>query len=166
MKELPNEHQLFYSKDGTDWIPSVYGERWIDEKCEGWLYKHLTFSERELIENPPPTNEEIINQNLRSAKALRYQNIVKDILVHQVFWQVRSSEDLVNIQDVIDEAEFQNLPEDATVTFRLADNTWRPTTAQELKEVKSSYRLRKQEIFRQFEAWDMTDKLTPFEVVL
>jgi hypothetical protein len=125
----------------------------------------------EWVEGSWATNESVkesykIRQNIDAAKVLRDQKITEGIFVHSAPWQVRTAEDLVNIQDIIDEAKFQNLPADATINFRLADNTWRPTTAQELEEVKSAYPIRKQEIFRQFEAWDMTDKLTPFEVVL
>lgn len=45
MIELPNEQQLFYSLDGSTWQSSVHGERWSDEKCEGYLHKHLTWGE-------------------------------------------------------------------------------------------------------------------------
>lgn len=59
MKELPNEQQLFYSQNGESWIPSVYGKLWPEEKCEGYLHKHLTWDEFQDIVNPPKSNEEI-----------------------------------------------------------------------------------------------------------
>lgn len=49
MKELPNEQQLFYSKDGSAWRASTSGSRWPDEKCDGYLYKHLTWIEFQAI---------------------------------------------------------------------------------------------------------------------
>ena len=50
MNDLPNEQQLFYSKDGISWQPSLDGARWPDEKCEGYLYKHLTWNEFRAIQ--------------------------------------------------------------------------------------------------------------------
>lgn len=49
MKELLNEQQLFYSPDGASWISSVFGKKWPEEKCEGYLYKHLSFIEMSKI---------------------------------------------------------------------------------------------------------------------
>lgn len=39
------EYQLFYSPDGLIWYPSETGVKWPEEKCEGYLYKHLTWDE-------------------------------------------------------------------------------------------------------------------------
>lgn len=64
MIELPNEQQLFYSKDGSKWQPSKDGSRWASEKCEGYLYKHLTWDEREAIVNPPKSNDELFAEEL------------------------------------------------------------------------------------------------------
>lgn len=37
--EVPNEQQLYYSKDGTIWRPSLDGTQWPEEKCEGYLFE-------------------------------------------------------------------------------------------------------------------------------
>lgn len=49
MKELPNEQQLFYSKDGSSWRASTNGSRWPEEKCESYLYKHLAWDDLQNI---------------------------------------------------------------------------------------------------------------------
>ena len=40
---------LFYSEDGTKWSQSIAGKRWPEEKCNGYLHKHLTWSEMNAI---------------------------------------------------------------------------------------------------------------------
>ncbi len=64
MKEPTNEQQLFYSQTGGSWNASTTGERWSEEKCAGWLYKHLTWNEFQAIVNPPPTQEELFNSEM------------------------------------------------------------------------------------------------------
>lgn len=62
--ELPREQQLFYSLNGSKWQPSLYGVQWSDEKCEGYLHKHLTWDEFQAIANPEPSTEELFTQEL------------------------------------------------------------------------------------------------------
>lgn len=69
MSELPTEQQLFYSPDGVKWLPSVYGELWLDEKCEGYLHKHLTWDEFQAIVNPPKSNDELFAEEFKARKA-------------------------------------------------------------------------------------------------
>ena len=64
MKELPNEQQLFYSKDGSSWQPSLNGTQWSEEKCTGYLHKHLTWDEFQAIVNPPKSNDELFAQEM------------------------------------------------------------------------------------------------------
>ena len=64
MTELPNGQQLFYSKYGTDWQPSLDGTQWPEEKCEGYLHKHLTWGELQAIVNPPKSNDELFNEEM------------------------------------------------------------------------------------------------------
>ena len=59
MIELPNEQQLFYSQTGELWIASTSGDKWPEEKCAGWIRKHLTWGEFQAIVNPAPTKEQI-----------------------------------------------------------------------------------------------------------
>jgi len=67
--ELPSEQQLFYSPDGAEWFPSLDGSQWPDEKCEGYLHKHLTWDEFQTIANPPKTNDELFVEEMDALNA-------------------------------------------------------------------------------------------------
>ena len=67
--ELKKELQLFYSKAGSKWQSSLNGSQWSDEKCEGYLYKHLTWDEFQLIVNPPKTNDELFAEEMDELNA-------------------------------------------------------------------------------------------------
>lgn len=62
--QLNNEQQLFYSLDGSEWIPSLNGSRWPDDECEGYLYKHLTWVEFQDIVNPTKSNDELFSEEM------------------------------------------------------------------------------------------------------
>lgn len=64
MKELPNEQQLFYSQDGLIWKASVNGSMWSEDKCGGYLYKHLTWNEYQAIVNPPKTSDMLFTEEM------------------------------------------------------------------------------------------------------
>lgn len=57
MRNLKNEQQLFYSKDGVDWEASTDGVRWGDDRCAGYLHKHIAWDEFQSITNPKEVNE-------------------------------------------------------------------------------------------------------------
>ena len=67
MINLPNEQQLFYIEDtGAFPQPSLDGSRWTEEKCEGYLHKHLTWVEMQAIVNPPKSNDELFIKEMES----------------------------------------------------------------------------------------------------
>lgn len=50
MKDVIRENQLFYKKDAqSPWESSPTGNLWPEEKCEGYLHKHLTWDELQAI---------------------------------------------------------------------------------------------------------------------
>jgi len=74
--ELPNEQQLFYSKDGSTWQPSLDGTQWPEEKCEGYLHKHLTWGEFQAIVNPPKSNDELFAEEMDALNDKHYQDVL------------------------------------------------------------------------------------------
>ena len=69
MIQVPNEQQLFYSQDGVKWIPSLDGTQWPESRCEGYLHKHLTWDEFQVILNPPKTNDELFAEEMDELNA-------------------------------------------------------------------------------------------------
>lgn len=69
MNELPNEQQLFYSKDGVSWQSSLNGAQCPEEKCEGYLHKHLSWVEFQAIVNPPKSNDELFAEEMDALNA-------------------------------------------------------------------------------------------------
>ena len=69
MNELPNEQQLFYSKDGSSWQSSLDGTQWPEEKCQGYLHKHLSWVEFQAIVNPPKSSDELFTEEMDSLNA-------------------------------------------------------------------------------------------------
>lgn len=70
INELPNEQQLFYKKDNqSSWTPSLDGTQWPEEKCSGYLHKHLTWGEFQAIVNPPKSNGELFAEEMDALNA-------------------------------------------------------------------------------------------------
>ncbi|AUR97361.1 protein of unknown function DUF4376 [Vibrio phage 1.238.B._10N.261.52.F10] len=107
---------------------------------------------------PEPIIEEL-HQEL--AKQTRDEAVKENISMFGGEWQVRDK-DMINVQDAIDEAEFLGLPPEATEPWILADNSIRPTTALELKQIKSARAQHKSSVFAAYAIWREGDKLTPF----
>ena len=80
MKELPSEQQLFYSQTGESWMASTTGEKWPEEKCQGWTHKHLTWNEFQAIANPPPPTGELLNSEMNALNAA-YDKAMTDLSV-------------------------------------------------------------------------------------
>lgn len=64
MFELTNDLQLFYSRDGSIWEAEVTGNPWSEEKCKGYLYKHLTYDEYQLHVAESITLQDVVKQHL------------------------------------------------------------------------------------------------------
>lgn len=59
MSDLKNEHQLFYSQNGETWLASTNGKPWADEKCDGWMHKHLSWHDFQGIVITPKSQDQI-----------------------------------------------------------------------------------------------------------
>lgn len=64
MKELPNEQQLFSSKDGGVWIPHLDGKPRTD--IGDWLHQNMTWIEYQTIVNPPKSNDELFTEEMNA----------------------------------------------------------------------------------------------------
>lgn len=67
MKELPNEQQLFSSKDGSEWIPHLDGKQRTD--IGDWLHQNLTWDEFQAIVNPPKSEDDILLEQAKNEHA-------------------------------------------------------------------------------------------------
>lgn len=139
----------------------AYDDEQVKNGCGSDLIA-ITEAEKDEILKPKGAN--LIALNIANAKAARDSAISSNLESNNYLWQVRDSDDLQNIQDGIDEAEYNNYPEDRTISYRMADNTWQDITVNDLRKVKSDYRLRKLDVFSKFKTWTEADMLTPFEV--
>lgn len=97
------------------------------------------------------------------AKAVRDAAEVDNIEVLGVVWQVRDK-DRMRMTEAILAAEVLNLPAETTVNWILADNSLRPTTAADLRQVLAAYSLRVQEVFAAYTTWRAGPKSRPFEI--
>jgi hypothetical protein len=95
------------------------------------------------------------------AKKLRDTLEIADIEVFGVMWQVRDK-DRARIQETIDAAVILNAPPETTVDWILADNSERPTTANDLRQVLLAYALRMQELFYKYRIWRSSGMNRPF----
>jgi len=125
----------------------------------------LTFPE--LVEGVWEVTYTVINlppeEVLAKAKSLRDQEIVADIFVHEVSWQV-DDRGRDNMRNAIETAHRKELPVDTTQAWILSDNSIRYTTVAELEEVLNQYTLRIGEIFMSYTLWRSGDKLLPFSI--
>jgi len=80
MKRLDKESWFFYSKTGETWEIAPYSVRWIEEKCEDYLYKHLTYEEHQLIVNPPKTGAQLFSQEFKARKA-KYDDDINQLSI-------------------------------------------------------------------------------------
>lgn len=76
MKNLPINQQLYYSKTGEIWEPSLQAVLWDDERCEGYLYKHLSWDEFQVIVNPPKSNDELFSEEVTKLNADHYNKVL------------------------------------------------------------------------------------------
>lgn len=96
------------------------------------------------------------------AKALRTEIIDSDIETLGSIWQV-GSEDRENIKEALELMEYLGSPIETTQDWILKDNTIRPTTAEELKQVLVAYGMRKKAVFEAYMIWRSQGVLEPFE---
>lgn len=113
---------------------------------------------------PKKSNAEIVAENTISAKLILSAALAEDIESGGYTWQVRNQIDLQNIQDAIDQHEYDVLSDDETQSFRMSDNVWYDVTVAEFKQVLSDYRMRKKDIYAAFKAWTETDILEVFTI--
>jgi hypothetical protein len=98
---------------------------------------------------------------LKKAKELRDITIESDILVFDVLWQVnKNGRD--NMRNAIETAVTLNLPADEMRGWILSDNSIRPTTADDLRQVLIAYTFRMDLIFQQYTTWRMNGASTIF----
>ncbi|MGF1775912.1 hypothetical protein [Vibrio nomapromontoriensis] len=109
----------------------------------------------------PKPNAEIVAYHQRIAKEERDIAVNSAIKVLDVEWQVGNN--AFDIRTVIDDATTIGATQDVSQNFRLADNSWRMTTLEELKGVLKAFIDRKRGIWSVFSHWDAGDKLTPFK---
>ncbi|EPR4994874.1 DUF4376 domain-containing protein [Vibrio navarrensis] len=106
--------------------------------------------------------EEIAALNEAEAKQYRDTLIESDIEVHGVRWQVDVGRDEPRIRRAIATALSEDMAEDTTVEWILADNSVRPTTRRDLEQVLAAKAMREQTIFDQYREWRAGDKQSPF----
>lgn len=99
----------------------------------------------------------------QAAKDLRDTLEVADIEVFGVMWQVRDK-DRDRIKETLQAAETLGYPPETTIDWILADNSERPTTAEDLRQVMLSYTLRMQDLFYAYRTWRSSDMNKPFTV--
>ena len=143
-------------------------EELTQEQADLFYYNPLPEGKRrkagtlELEDTPLPTTEEIAESNRIKAKTIRDNAVSENITVYDAEWQVAN--DAEDIRKVIGDAETIDASEEDSVTFRLADNSWRETTLAELRDVLKAHIARKQDVWNQMAVWDFGDKQEPFEV--
>ena len=100
------------------------------------------------------------------AKTLRDNTVSSDLLVEALNNSVfQCTNEARDIKDVIFEAEASGALEEDTVSFRLADNSWKEVSLSDLRLVLSTFITRKREVWKQFSIWDQGGKGEPFDVV-
>ena len=119
------------------------------------------------IEDLRPTPEDLAQQERKElisrAKATRDKAIDENINVLDATWQVdHTSRD--RMRETINVAHDLAYPPEATVPWRIADNTYRDTTADELKQVLAASAQRMSVIFQQFGAWEDSSSTEEFTI--
>lgn len=77
MIELKESSQLYYCDSNGNWFSSKDGTEWPDEKCESYLYKHLTWDEFQSIVNPPKSNDELFTEEMNALNDRHYHDVLK-----------------------------------------------------------------------------------------
>ncbi len=112
---------------------------------------------------PQYSAEDIILTNKTDARSLRDSAVVGDLFSLGVYWQV--TEDAQSIRNVLSDGMLIGASAEETLEFRLADDSWRTTTHEELQQVMEAYVARKRNIWEQFNTWCLGSCEEPFEVV-
>ncbi|MBT30358.1 MAG: hypothetical protein CMO01_11925 [Thalassobius sp.] len=99
------------------------------------------------------TTEELAMQGrIEEAERARNKAINEPIVVHGEIWKM-NLRDRNNIQDGIDEAAMNNLPDDYKQDWIMADGSIFIATPLKLKQVLAAYRQRKKQIYDHYIAW-------------
>lgn len=77
------------------------------------------------------------------------------------WWQVQYK-DTAKMEKTIKAAELLNAPPETTVNWTLVDNSERPTTADDLRQVLLTYTLRMQTNYIAYQAWRASGMKAPF----
>ena len=102
-------------------------------------------------------------ERIERAKVIRDEAIDENIEVFDVMWQVdKTSRD--RLRETINVASDTNQPVEATVPWRLGDNTYRDSTAADLKMVLAARANRMALIFQAFSAWEESGSTEEFSV--
>lgn len=125
-------------------------------------YNDETFTTTKTPITEPKSNDEIAEYHKGLAKTLRDDIIESNIEVHGVFWQVHVTRDEPRLNRAINTSTCDSMPGETTCEWILADNTLRPTTAAELKQVIVAKGYREGEVFAKYSIWRSGDMLTPF----
>lgn len=141
----------------------VWGMASEKYKVVDGVFTPLTKEESDTLDAEVATSL-LIETNRSQAKITREDVINSDIEVFGVVWQV-DDKDRTNIKEAIDYSNDNNLPDETTQNWILADNTTRPSTKLDLREVLNKYTERKGQVFYQYIVWCQSDMMSPFEYI-
>jgi len=125
---------------------------------------YYIYSDDGVWERTDSGNEAFIEKNISTAKSYRDEVADSPITVLNVLWDInQQSRD--NMRTAIETADRNNLPDETTQGWILADDTIRDTTAAELGQVLDAYAYRLQDVFTQYAIWMAGDKINEFQYV-
>jgi hypothetical protein len=100
---------------------------------------------------------------LRAAKLTRDTAISSDIILFDVIWQVNEN-GRDNMRNAIETSATLNLSAEEQRGWILSDNSIRPTTVDDLRQVLIAYTYRMDQIFQQYTLWRMNGANTVFVI--
>lgn len=109
---------------------------------------------KELVEEGIITLEDVKNRKREELKAIRDKKCKENLEMNGSLFQVRNTEDRAKFDRIFMGVLAKVLKEDDTEEWRLADNTYKIFTYQELSKISKLYSDREREIFKKFKELD------------
>lgn len=107
-KEVSNENQVFYSKDGIKWKSALDGIRWEDSEVSDYLHKHLSWNEYQAIVNPPKSSDEMFNIELDELNKIKDEKISSLVIDYSYAVAVDGSTETEKVTSIRDEMTVVN----------------------------------------------------------
>ncbi|KYM50708.1 hypothetical protein A2U11_08340 [Fusobacterium necrophorum subsp. funduliforme] len=109
---------------------------------------------KELVEEGIITLEDVKNRKREELKTIRDKKCKENLEMNGSLFQVRNTEDRAKFDRIFMGVLAKVLKEDDTEEWRLADNTYKIFTYQELSKISKLYSDREREIFKKFKELD------------